>query len=839
MLSPSVLADFRFGFFRYHVNVLPSDFGTQPAAAAGIPGLNFDNGFTSGLPAIFVGEDSDARRFAMGSGLGERVGRCNCPLDEDEKQFQLVGNVTKAVGSHSAKFGIDVRRAYNLRVPSDNHRSGELTFRNERTASPTGVGGLAMASFMLGDAYRIVRYASQTTDARERQWRHFYYAQDTWRVTPKFTASYGLRLDVINPQTVNAAGNGGFVDINTGLVNVAGEGDVPLNGGIENRLNWAPRLGATYELGDRTVIRAGYGRSYDIGVFGSLFGHTVTQNLPVLAIQDVSAPSFFGDVFNLAQGPLPPTFPNVPASGQFPLPNGVRPRVLPSEQRPPAVDAFNVMVQRQLSGSMSVEAGYVGNRGKRVFAGDNPDLNINQPTIVGFGTLSRNQRQPFYSLYGWTQDVTFYCNCATNKYDSLQARFTKRYSGGYSLQANYTLQRTVQSFGEYFQPPVVEPVMSALQGKSDTSINTGPADWDRKHSFVFAAVAEIPVGRQRRYMSDISRGLDALIGGWQVNANTFIYSGLPFNVTYRDAGADRDTGPNRPNLIGDASGPKTQDQWFNAAPIGAANSAFARPARGTFGNLERNALRGPGYWRTDASFFKHFRFADNQDVELRVEAVNIFNNVNLGNPDSEIGVPGNPNPNAGRDHVDRVWRARSTAQLPIRREVEVLASRDALAHSGEQLENGAVRPAEPNLVRAVAEADARRDVRLHLSDVVLLENRAVRVEFPGDQRHELRRDAVGILVEPVPPQAVDRDHLQRRPSKRRVPLAAGGLRARQQSARRLELRQLGANPRRLRPGGDAGPERIERASRSRSGAAAASGSCSRGTPRRPRPRAGH
>jgi hypothetical protein len=353
-------------------------------------------------------------------------------------------------------------------------------------------------------------------------------------------------------------------------------------------------------------------------------------------------------VFNLAQGAPAVVFPTVPASGQFALPNGVRPRVLPSEQRPPAVDAFNVMVQRQLSGSMSIEAGYVGNRGTRVFAGDNPDLNINQPTIIGFGTLSRNQRQPFFRLYGWTQDVTFYCNCAKNKYDSLQARFTKRYSGGYSFQANYTLQRTVQSLGEYFQPPVVEPVMSALQGLYDTSLNTGPADWDRKHSFVFAAVAELPFGRQRRYMSNISPALDALIGGWQMNANTFIYSGLPFNVTYRDAGADRDTGPNRPNLVGDASGPQTQDQWFNAAPIGSPNSAFARPAAGTFGNLARNALRGPGYWRTDWSLFKHFRFPSNQDLELRIEAVNIFNNVNLGNPDSEIGVPGNLNPNAGK-----------------------------------------------------------------------------------------------------------------------------------------------------------------------------------------------
>ena len=301
-LSSSLLADFRFGWFKYRVNVLPSDFGTTPATDAGIPGLNLDDTFASGLPAFFIGGDSDSRRIAFGSGLGDRVGRCNCPLDEDEQQFQVVGNLTKMTGDHTIKFGVDVRRAYNLRVPSDRHRSGELNFENDRTRGPAG-GGLALASFMLGDVTRFTRYVSPTTEARERQWRHFYYAQDVWRPTPKLTLNYGLRLDIINPQTVNEPGNGGFLNLATGLINVAGVGDIGLNGNVENSLNWAPRLGATYQLTEKTVLRAGYGRSYDIGVFGSLFGHSVTQNLPVLSVQELNAPQNFESVFNLAQGP--------------------------------------------------------------------------------------------------------------------------------------------------------------------------------------------------------------------------------------------------------------------------------------------------------------------------------------------------------------------------------------------------------------------------------------------------------------------------------------------------------------------------------------------------------
>jgi len=371
------------------------------------------------------------------------------------------------------------------------------------------------------------------------------------------------------------------------------------------------------------VVRMGYGRSFDIGVFGSLFGHTVTQNLPVLSAQSLSGANSFDAVFNLAQPAPAPVFVTVPANGQVALPNGVFARVLPQQQRPPTVDAYNVTLQRELGPMMSAEVAYVGNHGVRVFVGDGPGVNANQPTLAGFPNVSQDQRKPYFARYGWTQGLDIFCNCATNRYDSLQTKFTKRFGSGYSVQANYTLQRERQHGGDqFFYLPDLE---------------YGPADWDRMHSFSISTLYELPFARG-----------NAILGGWQINQNTIIQSGLPFNVTYRDAGVERDTGPNRPNLIGDASGPQTSDQWFNATPIGTAGSAFGRPAVGTFGDLPRNALRGPGYWRTDASLFKRFGLGAEKQIEFRMEAVNIFNHVNLGNPDAEIGVPGNNNANAGR-----------------------------------------------------------------------------------------------------------------------------------------------------------------------------------------------
>ncbi len=628
-ITPTWIGDFRFGWFWYKVNVLPFDFGQKTAEQVGIPGLNLDDTTYSGLSAGFV--QGPVGGFNFGSGLG--VNRCNCPLDQDEKQFQWVGNILKLHGNHQIKFGTDVRRAYNLRVPSDRHRSGELTFGTDVTRGPAG-GGLGLATFLLGDVSSFTRYISPSTNARERQWRHFYYAQDTWRATQKLTINYGLRLDIINPQTVNEPGNGGFLDLDTGLINVAGVGGIDLGGNVDNSLNWAPRLGIAYQLADTTVIRAGYGRSYDIGVFGSLFGHSVTQNLPVLSAQELNGAQSYNTVFTLAQGPPAPVFPTVPPSGQFALPAGVFAFALPFKQRLPTVDAYNLTVQHELTPTLSVEAGYVGNKGTHVFAGDGPDFNVNQASVEGFPNLSQDQRKPFFNKFGWTQSISYFCNCADNHYDSLQTKLNKRFSDGYSVMAHYTWQKLTQESGDYFW--------------NDPSVNRGRPDWDRRHAFVLTQLAELPFGRGRHFASDMGSVADAALGGWQINSTTTIQSGLPFTPSYRDCGLDRDTGPCRPDKIGDVTINGDQNNWFDTTPIGSPGSPYSRPAVGHFGNIGRNTLTGPGYWRVDGSLFKHFHVTEATEVEVRFEVFNLFNHVNLGQPDAEIGVPGNLNSNSGR-----------------------------------------------------------------------------------------------------------------------------------------------------------------------------------------------
>ena len=452
-----------------------------------------------------------------------------------------------------------MRRAYNLRVPRT-APSGELTFaeaaRAARPARRSRPGNVPA-----GRRDRLASlHQSRSTDARERQWRHFYYGQDTWRVTPKLTIDYGLRLDIINPQTINEPGNAGFLDLETGEIRVAGVGDTNSTAtsrtASTSRRVWASPTRAT----DKLVFRVGYGRSYDIGVFGSIFGHSVTQNLPVLAVQNLNAaePTSTGS-FTLAQGPH-----CRPSSGSMHHLIGRRAEhVAPSDGVLPAERRLRSRACRRSSGcprwtpttspcSISSTRHHLG-RGRPTSAtrartsspAAAPTSTSTRRRSIRISerpaTIPRDLRRTYFQRFGWTQDIDFFCNCADNRYDSLQTKFTRRFNNSFSINANYTLARSLQNDGNQFF--------------YNRELTRGAAEWDRRHTFIFTNVADIPVGRGRRSLTDAPKAVDAILGGFQFNSATRIASGRPFGIgfnrgdTYSGQSGAVDVCPHYPNLV--------------------------------------------------------------------------------------------------------------------------------------------------------------------------------------------------------------------------------------------------------------------------------------------------
>lgn len=633
--SPTVINEFRFGYMRYHVNTTPNGYGTQPVAGL-IPGLNLDTTYTSGLPTFNIKNPTGNEQL----GYSLTVNQCNCPLEEFERQFQFVDNLSKISGKHSMKFGADIRYALNLRVPSDTHRAGELTFDGSNTSLVSADGstsaGLGIASFLLGDVSSFGRYVSSSTNAQERQKRLFWYGQDEWRVTSKLTINYGVRWEMVFPETVNEAGNGAALNLNTGMLDVFGVGLVSNHG--YQQMNWhnfAPRLGIAYQLGKKTVIRAGYGWTYSMGTFGSTFGHNVTQNPPVLANQSINQQSACGnnfcDVFTLANGP--PAFQNLrvsPTGHIDPPKTGLYLKARPSVFTMPLAYAYNFTVQQQLTPKISVSGGYVGNSGRHGPLGNNNDYDANpifyQP---GFTGNNQNQLRPFWNQFHWAEGVDYYCNCANSRYDSFQGIFTVKPTAGYSLQGNYTYQLAqgdgngpANNYTFVYNRPLGYGNVGGLPTQS----------WILVNNF------QVPFGRGRKFGGSVNRVVDAVLGGWDVSGIFTYYSGrlyMPNIGTYPNGVAHPYTGPNGVPDIGTGSpyaASQNRDHWM----VGGFGGPFLLPGATAFGNYPLNTLVGPLYVNLDASLMKTFSLTERIKFRLRLDSTNAMNHTNLDLPNADV-----------------------------------------------------------------------------------------------------------------------------------------------------------------------------------------------------------
>ena len=721
-VNAKLVTDIRLGYYRYNINDQKFDAGTQAAAALGFGGLNTADPITDGLPGFQITMPNSGQT-EWGAGLN--INRCNCPLIEKEDQYQLVNNWTKALGNHSIKMGVDLRYARNLRVPSDVDRTGLFAFNASATGNTNGTGGLGLASFVEGDPSQYNRYVSVSTNAKEFQKRDFFYGQDTWRVSPKLTLNLGIRYELYFPETVNGPttatvngtttteGNGALMNLTTGYLSVAD------TGGIGSNMNWTkphnawnPRIGVAYQATDKTVIRAGYGRSFDLGVFGSIFGHVVTQNLPVLANQQVNgiggnAVSYV-QPFTLETGPLPNVFPTVPSNGLLPNPGyAVSSKARPDPLRLPTLDAWNLSVQQSITPTLSLTMAYVGNKGTHTLsAGDSNNTNpmetaiflpaqysvtgqalhydpnggtcfpvgpgctpaqaINSSGAVSTaqflqrwygGTLPAcqdpNYHQPTPGLpagaCGWTNGIGYYGDDQNTHYNALQVTVAKQMSHGLSFTSNYAWQSAYNYNSAY-----ATWVKRANYGHDDSI---------RQQQVVTYGVYELPFGRNKQFLSQSSRWMDEIVGGWQLSPVINLSSGLPYGLSMSQCGSSvgGTAAPCFPN--GEAVRYKGSTGKFNPvthsrpwsqsveAPgvtlcpstsngvtqPGTPAGGFSCPALDQIGNTGRNSNWGPAFFNTDLAVQKSFPIKESISAMFRMDAFNVFNHINSANPNGNAG----------------------------------------------------------------------------------------------------------------------------------------------------------------------------------------------------------
>jgi Carboxypeptidase regulatory-like domain/TonB dependent receptor len=733
-VNATLLTDFRLGYYRYGINTSKFDQGTNFAQNLGIPGVNLGTNFTSGASGFNLADvgstslspnPSNTQSTGAQYGSDLNITRCNCPLSEHEDQYQIVNNWTKIISNHSMKFGADLRYARNLRVPSDVDRAGQFSFGNGPTSSG-GAGGLGFATFVLGDVTNFARYFSNTLNAKEFQKRVFFYAQDTWRATPNLTINAGVRWELYFPETVNGAGQGGLMHLDTGYITVAGIGHgTNMGWGLATKAI-APRIGFAYQLNPQTVIRAGYGRSFDLGVFGSVFGHTATQNLPVLLSQSINPTGGQTTAaFNLAQGPSLPNLPltpsAVPANGLIPSPGYVvNTKARPDPLRLPTLDAWNLSIQRSITPTLSVTAAYVGNKGTHTLsAGDGNNTNPNEAAIFLPAQFSTEGRPLHYtsSTYevGQTPDAKgIYPDGGTNNQTLLQ-----RYYGG-TLPAcqnsAYITQATqagalaglpagscgwtsaIQFNGDdqdtHFNALQVTLAKQLTKGLSFTSNYAwqssfnwsstfvtwnrtsakGRDDSLRQQQIVVFGTYELPFGRNHLVGGTAPGYVNEIIGGWQLSPVLNWSSGLPFTVSYAECGqvipsdapcyVNGDTRNLKVN-VGKLN-PITHNRlFFHGTTTPLTQQPFSNlsaPGLDQIGTGGRNGDFGPNFFNTDLAVQKDFPIHENILAQFRMDAYNVFNHMSLANPGSGFNAGTIVNVDSGDQFISSL----APSQFPTR-----------------------------------------------------------------------------------------------------------------------------------------------------------------------------
>ncbi len=588
-LKPNLHNDFRIGYHHIDFDTLnqfavngQDDAGTS----LGIPGFDGDTKFGNpGIPSVNVSNFT---------GIG--AGGTN--WFQFDTTFQVSNVLAYTRGSHTIRGGFDLRRLSTGRRAANDPR-GLFNFTGDIT-------GYSVADFMLGLPRTVIPPTDQI-QGHVGGWRNGIFINDDWQATRNLTLNLGLRYELTTPvQTYEGLASMLAEDFETIIPSTFPSKGFEFTKG--NYKDFAPRLGATYRVGDKTVLRAGFGIYYNPNQMNSFT--FLTNNPPLAAVT-----TYTSDPANPTLSFASPTG----AVGPIGRPDVISPtRELPNARK----TQWSFDVQRELWAGTSIDLQYLGS--------DTIHLDrsfFNNTPVPGPGPVDpRRPSQRFRQRRIIQNDLRA-------DYDAVSIILRKRMSHGLQADLHYTWSRT-------------RDMATHSNGGGQTMNNYdiwadyGPANWDVPHRFVASYIYEPPF-----FKNSSNALLKYLVAGWQIAGVTTLQSGTPVNITFA---ADRAnigiSGLQRPDLVGAVPDLNCQPNTAGATPAAQRElincydpSGFALPAQYTFGNAPRNVLRGPNYKVTDLSLMKSIPLGKDVRFQIRAEVYNVFNRANFGNPNASFG----------------------------------------------------------------------------------------------------------------------------------------------------------------------------------------------------------
>ena len=674
VFAPTLTNEFRFGYnYGHYAGLHENANNSTLASSLGLGGVPFapNNG---GLPFFSV------------TGLSNFGSPQFYATNEYENVYQILDNVTKVLGNHTIKGGVDIQRIrFSTSQPTEPRGTYNFTgvYTSQVGTANTGYG---VADF-LTDKMNSASVSNVFTSDDVR-FNRAGYIQDDWKASQRLTVNYGIRYDYSTPYLERHDNQAAFVPTSgftagasTGLylipksksnvaipakfINLLNEDHITLQY-TDNRYlvnpqksNFAPRAGFAFKATDKAVIHGGYGIFFG-GLESTGYFPNFGENFPFEFDSNYSAATCVVNTSCATNGyTLESGLPQQITSPSQPTLRGGEGNV-----RTPYSEQYNLTVEYGISNTMVASVGYVGavSRHLQFFPNPNGQTALTPNGFSGYIDANGDKTNPFQPFPHFA-GFSYTAYDGASNYNSLQAKLEKRLSGGLSFLTTYTWAHSLDN---------ADTPLGTTGDEGTRSVNIlglqadyGPSGFDVRQRFTVNGNYELPLGRGRKYLN--SGGLmDYLVGGW---SSSFVFraqTGQPISIgtngitspggatvnafrignPFAAGGSPNSTNPSItcPTKI------RTVENWYNpcafanpkADDIGYTTGKYvdgtlipnsvSGPAAYAYVGSNRGTAYGPGYERVDASLFKSFKTFREQSLQFRADIFNVLNTPGYGNP---------------------------------------------------------------------------------------------------------------------------------------------------------------------------------------------------------------